>query len=95
MVVLWVVLPEVPVMVKEYVPAGVPPPLGVGLGLGFGVGVGPACVPDPPLQAAITRRTEARAGIAIQRSRCRGFRDKHRTSMPAAKVANRNASHNR
>jgi len=61
-------------MVKEYVPAGVPPPVGVGLGLGLGVGVGPGCVPaPPPLQAAIARSTEAITGATSQARLRTGF----------------------
>lgn len=80
-------------MVKEYVPAGVPPPLGVGLGLGLGVGagVGLGCIPAPPLQAAITRSTEARTGTAIQTGRRIGFFA--RIKIQPASITNKGASH--
>ena len=76
-------------MVKEYVPAGVPP-VGVGLGLGLGVGVGPDCVPAPPLQAVITRSTEAKTGAIIQAGRRNGFLA--RIKMQPATITSKNAS---
>lgn len=84
-------------MAKEYVPAGVPPLLGVGLGLGVGVGVAMelVCVPAPPLQAAMTRMTEARIGAAIQPRRRSGLLNEAKISTLAASIVSKNASNKR
>jgi len=74
-VVLRVCVPEVPVTVSEYVPAGVPPGAG-----GVGVGPGTAPPPPPPQPSARTRMARQKSfrscGIAARPLATRRIRSK-------------------